>query len=200
MERIAQPRFAPFTFRQLVLPGPCGFQTTPLRLSRSRMAVVPAVSVHVTCWLPRILTSKAWPRSCSISSPRKKRRTGPMSSIFHFWPGGSSTPSIGSGQEPLTRRFPVGLFGASTGAAAALVAAAQLGDRVRAVVSRGGRPDLAGAVLDRIHTPTLLIVGGLDFDVIELNQRAFAKLPGPKALEMSLARATFSPSLVRWKR
>ncbi len=88
------------------------------------------------------------------------------------------------GQEPLTRDFAVGLFGASTGAAAALVAAALLGDRVKAVVSRGGRPDLAAPVLDRIHTPTLLIVGGADSEVIELNRWAFAKLLGPKALEI----------------
>lgn len=81
-------------------------------------------------------------------------------------------------------RLPLGLFGASTGAAAALVAAAKLGDRVGAVVSRGGRPDLAGRALDQIHTPTLLIVGGADFGVIELNQQAFARLKGPKALEI----------------
>jgi pimeloyl-ACP methyl ester carboxylesterase len=80
--------------------------------------------------------------------------------------------------------LPLGLFGASTGAAAALVAAAKLGDRVGAVVSRGGRPDLAGNALDRIHTPTLLIVGGADFGVIELNEQAFARLKGPKVLEI----------------
>jgi putative phosphoribosyl transferase len=78
----------------------------------------------------------------------------------------------------------LGLFGASTGAAAALVAAARLRDRVSAVVSRGGRPDLAGPVLDEICTPTLLIVGGIDYGVIELNEEAFARLRGPKALEI----------------
>jgi putative phosphoribosyl transferase len=78
----------------------------------------------------------------------------------------------------------LGLFGASTGAAAALVAAAELGSRVGAVVSRGGRPDLAGGVLDRFHVPTLLIVGGADSVVIELNQQAFARLGGPKALQI----------------
>jgi putative phosphoribosyl transferase len=81
-------------------------------------------------------------------------------------------------------KFPLGLFGASTGAAAALVAAAQAGSRVRAVVSRGGRPDLAGAALTRVRAPTLLIVGGADTVVIELNERALAQLPGPKALEI----------------
>jgi pimeloyl-ACP methyl ester carboxylesterase len=80
--------------------------------------------------------------------------------------------------------LPLGLFGASTGAAAALVAAAALGDRVGAVVSRGGRPDLAGDALARIRTPTLLIVGGADTVVIELNQLALARLAGPKALEI----------------
>jgi pimeloyl-ACP methyl ester carboxylesterase len=86
--------------------------------------------------------------------------------------------------EPLAKDLAVGLFGASTGAAAALVAAARLGGTIGAVVSRGGRPDLAGAVLDKIDTPTLLIVGGVDFGVIELNEQAFARLRGPKALEI----------------
>jgi alpha-beta hydrolase superfamily lysophospholipase len=86
--------------------------------------------------------------------------------------------------ESAVAALPLGLFGASTGAAAAIVAAAELGDRVGAVVSRGGRPDLAGQVLDRVHTPTLLIVGGDDTVVIELNERAFKHLAGPKALEI----------------
>ena len=80
--------------------------------------------------------------------------------------------------------LPLGLFGASTGAAAALVAAAQMGSRVGAVVSRGGRPDLADVALDRVTAPTLLIVGGLDYGVIELNEQAFAQLKAQKALEI----------------
>jgi pimeloyl-ACP methyl ester carboxylesterase len=84
--------------------------------------------------------------------------------------------------EPALRRMKLGLFGASTGAAAALMAAAHLGERVGAVVSRGGRPDLAGDTLDEIVTPTLLIVGGADHGVIELNQQAFARLQGTKSL------------------
>ena len=88
------------------------------------------------------------------------------------------------GREPVVGSLPLGLFGASTGGAAALVAAARLGDQVGAVVSRGGRPDLAGAALDQIHTPTLLIVGGIDFGVIELNEQAFSRLRGPKSLEI----------------
>ena len=79
---------------------------------------------------------------------------------------------------------PLGLFGASTGAAAALVAAARLGDRIGAVVSRGGRPDLAGGFLDQVRTPTLLIVGGADHGVIELNEEALTHLKCPKALQV----------------
>jgi pimeloyl-ACP methyl ester carboxylesterase len=85
-------------------------------------------------------------------------------------------------REPPLRRLPLGFFGASTGAAAALVAAARLGARVGAVVSRGGRPDLAGPALYKLTTPTLLIVGGADFGVIELNEEALARLEGPKAI------------------
>lgn len=81
-----------------------------------------------------------------------------------------------------TRALPIGLFGASTGAAAALVAAAELPDAVRAVVSRGGRPDLAESVLDRVRAPTLLIVGGLDDVVIGLNERALDALRCDKHL------------------
>jgi pimeloyl-ACP methyl ester carboxylesterase len=87
-------------------------------------------------------------------------------------------------REPLVAHLPVGLFGASTGAAAALVAAVHRDVRVGAIVSRGGRPDLAGDILDRIRTPTLLIVGGADLAVIELNQRALDRLRGPKELEI----------------
>jgi pimeloyl-ACP methyl ester carboxylesterase len=71
-----------------------------------------------------------------------------------------------------TRALPVGLFGASTGAAAALVAAAQLPEAISAVVSRGGRPDLAGEFLPRVQAPTLLIVGGADIEVLHLNRAA----------------------------
>ena len=81
-------------------------------------------------------------------------------------------------------KFPLGLFGASTGAAAALVAAAKLPHRVGAVVSRGGRPDLAENALDSVRAPTLLIVGGADFGVIELNEQALARLRAPKALQI----------------
>jgi len=82
------------------------------------------------------------------------------------------------------RDLNVGYFGASTGAAAALVAAAELPEIVRAVVSRGGRPDLAEAVLDRVKAPTLLIVGAADTPVIPLNEQAYAKLRCEKALRL----------------
>jgi dienelactone hydrolase len=78
--------------------------------------------------------------------------------------------------EPSTRALNIGLFGASTGGAAALVAAAERPEKVRAVVSRGGRPDLAGDALSRVKAPTLLLVGSLDTVVIELNGEAMRQL------------------------
>lgn len=87
-------------------------------------------------------------------------------------------------REQSTRKLSILLFGASTGAAAALQVAARLGKGIIAVVSRGGRPDLALDVLHIIVSPTLLIVGGNDFGVIELNQQAFAALTCVKKLEL----------------
>jgi len=84
----------------------------------------------------------------------------------------------------LTRGLRVGCFGASTGAAAALVAAARLPQLVKAVVSRGGRPDLAGEYLSRVQCPTLLIVGGADSAVLELNRMAFSTLVCARRLEV----------------
>lgn len=86
--------------------------------------------------------------------------------------------------EPSTQGLALGCFGASTGAAAALIAAAERPGAVAAVVSRGGRPDLAGEALERVKAPTLLIVGGEDFAVIRLNEQAFARLRSPKRLEI----------------
>ena len=84
-----------------------------------------------------------------------------------------------------TRQLPIGYFGASTGAAAALQAAAALGKDIRAVVSRGGRPDLAGSHdLAKVKSPTLLLVGGRDEDVIELNREAYSRLPCTKELSI----------------
>ena len=84
--------------------------------------------------------------------------------------------------EPGLRDARIGYFGASTGSAAALVAAAKLEDRVSAVVSRGGRPDLADEALPHVTAPTLLIVGGADDVVIELNERAYKRLVCEKHL------------------
>src|SRR5690606_33923826 len=86
--------------------------------------------------------------------------------------------------EPDVADLPLGLFGASTGAAAALLAAAELRDRISAVVSRGGRPDLAGTRLSDVVAPTLLIVGGEDRHVLELNRQALAALRCEKLLKM----------------
>jgi pimeloyl-ACP methyl ester carboxylesterase len=89
---------------------------------------------------------------------------------------GDLPPSVG--------RLPVGCFGASTGAAAALIAAARRPDRVAAVVSRGGRPDLAGEVLAHVTAPTLLIVGARDTEVLRLNRLAQQRLGGESRLEI----------------
>jgi putative phosphoribosyl transferase len=78
----------------------------------------------------------------------------------------------------------VGYFGSSTGGGAALVAAAELGDTVGAIVSRGGRPDLAGDALPKVKAPTLLIVGGRDYPVIEMNELALAHLRCEKELKI----------------
>ncbi|HEY8165490.1 MAG TPA: alpha/beta family hydrolase [Gemmatimonadaceae bacterium] len=88
------------------------------------------------------------------------------------------------GNEPSTSALSVGLFGASTGGGAALVAAAERPNRVGAVVSRGGRPDLAGVALPRVRCPTLLIVGQRDEPVIELNEEAMKWMRAPVKLEI----------------
>ena len=103
-------------------------------------------------------------------------------------------------RDPMLHRMAFGLFGASTGAAAALDAASQLGPRIGAVVSRGGRPDLALSVLDRVEAPTLLIVGDADYGVIELNEQGLARLAGPKALEIVPGASHLFPEPGAWKR
>lgn len=88
-------------------------------------------------------------------------------------------------QHAATQRLPIGYFGASTGAAAALQAAAAVPDLIKAVVSRGGRPDLAGTHdLTRVAAPTLLLVGSHDPEVLELNREAHARLQGEKELSI----------------
>lgn len=87
-------------------------------------------------------------------------------------------------QNPDTQQLKIGYFGASTGAGAALVAAAKRGEVVKAIVSRGGRPDLAGSALPEVKAPTLLIVGGDDLPVIAINEDAIAQLHSIKRLEI----------------
>lgn len=86
--------------------------------------------------------------------------------------------------QDIIKNTPIGFFGASTGAASALKAAPFLGTKIKAIVSRGGRPDLAAPILDQIHCPTLLIVGGDDGVVITLNQEAYDQLKGIKKMEI----------------
>lgn len=85
---------------------------------------------------------------------------------------------------PEGRSLKIGYFGASTGSAAALIAAVERSEQVSAVVSRGGRPDLAGSILTRLRAPTLLIVGGKDIPVINLNRKAYQYISGEKRLEI----------------
>ena len=85
-------------------------------------------------------------------------------------------------KNPETKNLAVGYFGASTGAAAALIAAAKLPDWTKVVVSRGGRPDLAGEYLPKVKAPALLIVGGNDFQVLELNKQAMAQMTAGKKM------------------
>ncbi|MTJ14676.1 alpha/beta hydrolase [Anabaena sp. UHCC 0187] len=87
-------------------------------------------------------------------------------------------------QNPDTRHLKLGYFGASTGAGAALVAAAERPEAVQAIVSRGGRPDLAGSALPHVKAPTLLIVGGYDTPVIKMNEDALAQLHSVKRLDI----------------
>lgn len=88
------------------------------------------------------------------------------------------------GEAASTRELPVGLFGASTGAAAALATAASRPDRVRAVVSRGGRPDLAATDLAAVAVPTLLLVGGRDPEVLDLNRQAAERMQAERRVEV----------------
>lgn len=84
--------------------------------------------------------------------------------------------------DPQTKQLAIGYFGASTGAAAALIAAAKMSNDLAAVVSRGGRPDLAGEYLSVVKAPTLLLVGGLDVEVIDLNRQAMRQMTNKNRL------------------
>lgn len=94
------------------------------------------------------------------------------------------TRLTGSKEDPHTSHLRVGYFGSSTGGGAALVAAAAVGEEIGAVVSRGGRPDLAGDALPKVKSPTLLIVGGFDYPVIRMNEDAYRQLHCDKELKI----------------
>lgn len=85
---------------------------------------------------------------------------------------------------PALNNIPLGYFGASTGAASALIAASKLQNKIKAVVSRGGRPDMASGYLEDVEAPSLLIVGELDFDVLNLNKQALEEIAGKKSLKI----------------
>jgi len=87
-------------------------------------------------------------------------------------------------KQDISKNLNLGYFGASTGSAAAIIAAADIGKSIKAVVSRGGRPDLADTYLPKLNSPTLLIVGGNDFGVIELNQGAFDRMKCEKEFKI----------------
>lgn len=87
-------------------------------------------------------------------------------------------------QQKEIKALPIGYFGASTGSASAIIAAADLESKIKAIVSRGGRPDLAGSALKRLTTPVLLIVGGDDYEVIELNREASLQIKTEKSIQI----------------
>lgn len=94
--------------------------------------------------------------------------------------------AVGWARGEMGHRGAIAFFGASTGAAAALIAAARLGEEITSVVSRGGRPDLADGALVSVYCPTLLIVGGLDDQVVELNRQAYARIPASTTKELAI--------------
>lgn len=143
------------------------------------MAAAAAATARATItWRPSCAVP-ASARCCSTCSVLKKTASTPTVSTSRCSPNGSAW----LGLEPLTAPLPLGLFGASTGAAAALQLAARDGSGIAAVVSRGGRPDLAGpTALPAVGAPTLLLVGGEDGVVIDLNRQALDALRCEKRL------------------
>jgi putative phosphoribosyl transferase len=111
-------------------------------------------------------------------------RTGHLRFDIEFLAGRLRLATQWAAENDRTAALRIGYFGASTGAGAALIAAADPEADIGAVVSRGGRPDLAGGARARVRAPTLLVVGGDDEPVIELNEEAFARLQGKKHLEI----------------
>ncbi len=142
-------------------------------------------------------SSRHSPRNRSVAEVLRTRRLGTLL-IDLLTPDESHDPRLRFDIDRLTGRLvgivdqvhaelphlPIGLFGASTGAAGALAAAAHRPQKVSAVVSRGGRPDLARASIARVIAPTLLIVGGEDHDVLQLNRDVFDDLPAGSSLEV----------------
>ncbi len=120
----------------------------------------------------------------TTAEEREDARTGRLRFDIDLLAGRVAAASASLAANPSTAHLPLGYFGASTGAAAALVAAAERPDDVLAVVSRGGRPDLAIPVLDRVKAPTLLIVGGADVPVLEWNREALKHVKVEKRLEI----------------
>jgi putative phosphoribosyl transferase len=120
----------------------------------------------------------------SAEEERVDERTGHLRFDINMLAGRLAGAVDWLSQNQETKSLPIGLFGASTGGGAALVAAARRPDRVTAVVSRGGRPDLAGDALPLVKAPTLLIVGGNDEPVISMNRRAFDQMSAVKRLEI----------------
>ena len=122
----------------------------------------------------------------TVSEERGEAGTGQLRFDIELLAGrlGRVADWLNAGEQLATRGLPLGYFGASTGAAAALLAAANRAGHVFAVVSRGGRPDLAGDALPKVRAATLLVVGSADTQVLELNRVAFARLDTEKRLEV----------------
>ena len=142
----------------------------------------------------------AW-RRCLVDLLEEQRpATAPVSLTFRSWPAGCESVARWLSAQPETAPMRLGYFGASTGAGAALLAAANQGDSVGAIVSRGGRPDLARDVLSRVTAPTRLIVGGNDEIVIELNREAYDLLNVRDSSTSSPVPRTCLPSQGRSKK
>jgi pimeloyl-ACP methyl ester carboxylesterase len=168
---LGSPRiFAKSEYLRSAFPAFCMFQVTPAPASRSPMAAGRAASVHAI-YRRRSGAQRPGHRDLlfDLLTPEEESNRNNVFDISLL--AARLVNAVRWSLNPL----PLGLFGASTGAAAAIVAAARLGGRVGAIVSRGGRADLAGDALDQGLTPTLLIVGGFDYDVIELNKYALGR-------------------------
>ena len=120
----------------------------------------------------------------TVDEERVDRRTAHLRFDIEFLAERLVVATVWGQRQAALRHLPIGYFGASTGAAAALVAAAEQPAEIAAVVSRGGRPDLAGPALQRVGAPTLLIVGGADLPVIGLNERARTLMRGDVELRI----------------